>query len=319
MGKKIYRVRNWKDYNKALVERGNLTYWISKDVLAQWQYQGKRCRGGVRYYSDLAIQTALIIKELFHLPYRSCEGFLKSLLKYLNLPNLKIPHYTTLSRRASSIRPQLTRQVQQQHALHVLIDSTGISLYGEGEWKRKRHGEDNQKAWVKLHLAVNWKTRTILSMLTSGSRAQDGDYLAPLIDDIASPIEAIYGDGAFDRWKCYLKAFERGAVLITPPQRGARLQVENRNHSIMDALNCRDNAIRWIRSYEVFEEGRRQWKINSDYSRRALVENTMYRLKSLFGDVVRCRDIKNQITQLTLRCYILNQFTQFGMPQSVPI
>lgn len=315
----MYRVRNWKEYNKALTNRGDLTFWISDSTLKEWDYTGKRRRGGVQLYSDVAIKASLAIKELFHLPFRMTEGFMKSILNKLSPFPIKAPNYTTLCRRAKEINFRLSAKKHLNEPLHVLIDSTGMSIYGEGEWQRKKLGKDKQRDWRKLHIAVDAKEQIILSLEVSGGRGYDSHYFGELIDKVRSPIEKIYADGAYDKLGCYLKAYERKSKLITPPQRTACEQKENRGYENNVAYNIRDDAIRFIKRYLDRDEGRKAWKEAQGYHKRSLVETTMFRLKSIFGDVVRCRTIETQKIQLLIRCYVLNQMTRLGMPKNMAV
>jgi hypothetical protein len=318
MAKKAYRVRNWRKYNKSLEQRGNITLWFNKESLRQWQYSGKRDPGGVQRYSDGAIKTALLVKEVFCLSYRACRGFIQSLCHLVGYPDQPIISWSQLSRRAKEAKDFLKLHTSK-NVKHVAIDSTGIKAYGTGEWLRKKFDKDKQSAWLKLHIAIDTDRHEILSMDMSDGRCPDSDYFETVIDKASSDIEKIYGDGAYDKWKCYRKANSMGAVLITPPQRTACLQKNNRNHAPEKALKCRDRAIRFMRSHEDHEIGRKKWKEMVGYHKRSLVETNMFRLKSIFGDVVRNRNRENQYAQLLVRCYALNKLTNLGMPKSESI
>ena len=80
-----YRVRNWASYERALIGRGNITIWLSRAAIAAWKPEGTRTRGAPPTYSDLAIETALTLRLLFHLPFRQAEGFLTSLCHLMGL------------------------------------------------------------------------------------------------------------------------------------------------------------------------------------------------------------------------------------------
>ena len=110
MGKVAYRVKNWKSYNRALINRGNLTLWISEDAIESW-YAAKKPQGRGRpfTYSDACIELALTLRTRFRLPLRSTQGFLDGLTQLMKL-ELKIPHYTQLSRRAGSLQIDIRRQ-----------------------------------------------------------------------------------------------------------------------------------------------------------------------------------------------------------------
>ena len=129
-----YRVRNWASYERAPIGRGNITIWLSRAAIAAWKPEGTRTRGAPPTYSDLAIETALTLRLLFHLPLRQAEGFLTSLFHLMGL-DLRSPDHTTLSRRGQHLNLTL-RRAPRRAALHLFIDSTGLSMVGEGEWGR---------------------------------------------------------------------------------------------------------------------------------------------------------------------------------------
>ena len=140
-----YRVANWAAYNQALVRRGDVTVWLSSDAIAAWTPRRSGRRGGQRRYSDLAIETALTLLLLYHLPLRQAEGFLHALFGMMRL-NLSAPDYTTLSRRSRHLRRRL-RLVPPGEAIHLVLDSTGLSLVGAGEWAAAKHG-GRGRAWL---------------------------------------------------------------------------------------------------------------------------------------------------------------------------
>jgi hypothetical protein len=134
-----YRVRNWREYNAALVHRGSLTIWVEERAVQQWRETRRTGRRGApRVYSDIAIQCALTLKAVFRLPLRATEGLLISVLGLMGLA-LPVPDNTTLSRRQHSLRVVIPRYTPSEH-LHVVVDSTGLKVYGEGEWKVRVHG-----------------------------------------------------------------------------------------------------------------------------------------------------------------------------------
>ena len=133
-----YRVANWPAYNQALVRRGDVTVWLSSEAIAAWTPRRSGRRGGQRRYSDLAIETALTLRLLSHLPLRQAEGFLHTLFGMMRL-DLSAPDYTTLSRRSQHLRRRL-RPVPPGEGLQLVLDSTGLSIVGAGEWAAAKHG-----------------------------------------------------------------------------------------------------------------------------------------------------------------------------------
>ena len=148
-----YRVANWPAYNQALVRRGDVTVWVSSEAIAAWTPRRSGRRGGQRRYSDLAIETALTLRLLYHLPLRQAEGFLHALFGMMRL-DLSAPDYTTLSRRSQHLTRRL-RPVPTDEGIHLVLDSTGLSIVGEGEWAAATHGGRGRRGWRKLHLGVD--------------------------------------------------------------------------------------------------------------------------------------------------------------------
>ena len=153
------RVTNWSAYNEALRQRGSLTVWFTDEAIAAWKAAPRTTPGGQARYSDLAIETALILRTVFHQPLRQTEGLVGSLLELMGL-DLPVPDHSTLSRRSRTlaVAPQAA-----SGPLHLLVDSTGVKLSGPGEWLVEKHGTQRRRAWRKLHLAVDAKTGTIVA------------------------------------------------------------------------------------------------------------------------------------------------------------
>ena len=148
-----YRVANWPAYNQALVRRGDVTVGWSAEAIAAWTASRSGRQGGQRRYSDLAIETALTLRLLYHLPLRQAEGFLHALFGIMRLA-LSAPDDTTLSRRSQHLRRRL-RLVPPGEGLHLVLDSTGLSIVGAGEWAAAKHGGRGRRGWRKLHLGVD--------------------------------------------------------------------------------------------------------------------------------------------------------------------
>lgn len=312
MTKKVYRVRNWKEYNKALVNRGSLTFWFSEEVMDSWQQPATVDTHGNQKYSDMVILCGLTLRQLFRLTLRAAEGMLKSLVQLAKL-SVDVPDYSTLSRRGKTLKINLGVKASLKPR-HVLVDSTGIQVVGEGQWKTLRHGESRHQVWRKLHIAMDAESHEILAATMTESVRLDGNYLPRLVDKIDGPICQITGDGAYDKKNCYQTAYARGAKPVFPPQHDACVQ---RNKIKKDpALIARDETILFIKNGEDTEERRRLWKQENNYHRRSLVETMMSRMKSLFGDEIRARTYENQYTDLMVRCLIINQMNQLGLPKS---
>lgn len=308
MTKKVYRVRNWSEYNKGLVNRGSLSVWFDKNTI-----QSAEGAHGNQSYSDALILCALTLRQLFGLTYRATEGFLRSLIE---LHHLKIPtpDYSTLCRRSKELKVHLQIKPSSKPR-HILIDSTGVQVLGEGEWKRLKHGESRCQVWKKLHIALDADSLDIVAMDVSDSVRLDCNYLPGLIEQIESPIAQITGDGAYDKQNCYETALNIGAKPVFPPQHNAAVQ---RNKIKKDpALIPRDELITKLKDAPDKEEALRIWKQDNNYHRRSLVETNMSRMNSIFSDQMSARTPENQFTDLAIRCNIINKMNKLGLPKSV--
>ncbi len=309
--RQLYRVRNWSNYDAALVNRGSLTLWISEDAIAEWKpEQEPKRRGRQRDYSDLAIETALILKEVYHLTNRSTEGFLRSLFELMQI-DLSVPDHTTLSVRGKGL--SVTLPQKRVSSLHIVVDSTGLKVYGEGEWKTRKHGISKRRTWCKLHLAVNPHDGQIEAVVLSKAGLSDADAIEPMLAQIDQEIETFGADGAYDKRKVYQKVrcHSPGCQINVPPQKNARIW---QHGNCKAPPHPRDENLRYIR-----KQGRRAWKKDSGYHQRSLAETAMFRMKVIFGDKLSTRLFETQSTQAQIRARALNIMTHLGMPDSYQV
>ena len=302
--KSRYRVRNWSEYEASLRSRGDLTVWLSDDALDSWRAPASGKPGGQRTYANIAIEVALTIRMVFQLPLRQTEGFLRCLVRLLEL-NLPIPDHTTLSRRLKTLSDIQLPKRPANRPIHILIDSTGLRIHVGHVQKPPRN-----RAWRKLHLAVDADTGEIVASDLTARRTRDCTQVPALLEQIADLLASVSADGAYDTRAVYEAAHERGegrAVrVLIPPGRNAQL-----SRKPAAALQERDRNIRSIR-----ELGRREWHTHSGYSRRSMVENTMYRYKTIIGRIMRSRTFVGQRVEVQLASKILNTMTRLGMPDS---
>ena len=184
--KELYRVRNWSEYDRALVQRGSLTIWISEDAMAKWKHSGPKQRGAQKEYSDLAIEIALTLKEVFHLTNRGTEGMIGSIFRLMGV-GLSVPDHTTLSRRGKSLAVRLPKR--KKVVDHLVVDSTGLKLYGEGEWKMRKHGKSKRRVWRKIHLSVDSESGEIQAGALSEAGVSDAKVLTTMLEEIDQQIE----------------------------------------------------------------------------------------------------------------------------------
>ena len=300
-----YRVGNWPAYDRALVQRGDVTLWLTPEAIATWEAVGVGKRAGQLQYSEVAIETALTLRLIFHLPLRQMEGFLRSIFGMLCL-DLSAPDHTTLSRRGQHLDLAL-RRLPAGAGIHLIVDSTGLSTVGEGEWAAVKHGGRGIRGWKKLHLGVDVSGVIVAHALTGG-HVDDATTALDLIDKVEGDVSCLTADAAYDTRGIYEAAGARGATVVIPPTRTATVSGRRPRSP------ARDRTIR-----QVPQAGRRQWKKDSGYHQQARVENAFFRYKLIIGESLRARSRAGQETEAILACNILNQMTQLGRPASYAI
>jgi len=308
--KALYRVKNWSKYEKALVQRGSITFWMSEDFEKTWLYAGDTQRGSQFEYSEQAILVMLTVKEVFHLTNRGVEGFMRSIFQLLKI-NLPVPDHTTLSKRGKELKVKLPKKTSQ--SLNIVMDSTGLKIYGEGEWKVRMHGVSKRRTWLKLHVGANPEDGEIQAVLLTKNSVSDDQVVEKLLDQIEQTILDFAADGAYDKRKVYdsLNAHSPDVNILIPPRKNARIWKHGNTKT--ERLK-RDENLRSIR-----KQGRKEWKKNSGYHVRSLAETTMFRLKTIFGGELSARLLETQTTQAVVRCAALNKMTHLGMPQSYKV
>lgn len=299
-----YRTTNWKAYNEALKARGSLLVWLDPEMCWHGKATGKR--GRCQKYSDEAVQFCLTIKSLFNLPLRQAMGMAQSLLKLAGL-EWQVPDFSTVSRRQKHLAVTIEAHTTTT-GLHLLVDSTGIKMLGEGEWKTKKHGADYRRQWRKVHLGIDAATLEIRAIEVTDNATGDAPMLACLLEQISvdETIASVSGDGAYDTKGCHEAIAQRGAQAIIPTRKNAKLWKDQRPGA--EARNAIFHATRRL--------GRRIWKKWTGYHRRSLVETKM-RCFKLLGERVMARDFDRQVAELQVRAAILNRFTRLGTPMTV--
>lgn len=281
--------------------------WITEDVVQTWHAVALESkRGHPRTYSDTAIVTLATLQEIYHLGLRQTEGLMASIGDLLHL-EVAIPDYSTLSRRRATLEIALPR-THRKEARHVVVDSTGVKVFGEGEWKVRQHGYTRRRTWRKIHVGVDEASGEIVAAVVTTNDYHDSQLLPDLLDQVDEEIAQVSGDGAYDRRRCYEAIRDRHAQATIPPQHNAKIWQHGNTKAERLA---RDENLRRIRQI-----GRAAWKRECGYHRRSLAETTMFRLKTIFGARVTARSFAGQAAQVLVRCATLNRLTHLGMPDS---
>ncbi len=307
-----YKVNNWSEYNRSLKKRGSITLWLSDDVQEQWYYTSKQGKGGQFTYSNTCIEACCIIRKVYHLPLRQTEGFMKSIIELMQL-EMAVPDYTVICRRSSKLKISslLTKRINTGGHLHIVMDSTGLKVYGEGEWKVRQHGYSKHRTWRKIHIALNPEDGIIHAAEMTTNGVDDAAMVKPVLGKIKGKVKKFGGDGAYDKTKVYDTLEKEKIKPIIPPRKNARIKQHGNSSK---RAKPRDRAIRYIRKH-----GKKKWKKVHQYHKRSLAETTMFRYKTILGDKLQSRTYDRQCVEALISCKILNKMTQCGMPESVKI
>jgi DDE family transposase len=302
-----YRVTNWAEYDAALRQRGSLTIWFTEEAIAAWNAEPRTTRGGQSRYSVLAIKTALTLRAVFRLALRQTEGLIGSILRLLGI-DLALPDHSTLSRRAETLEVRIPCR-SSRGPVHLLVDSTGLQLCGAGEWLVEKHGTRRRRSWRKLHIGVDADTGQILAAELTNCDVDDGSQVEPLLGQITDPLASFIGDGAYDQTCIYDTIAKRDpdAEVIIPPRSTAVP-----SEMAESAPTQRDRHLQ-----SIAKHGRMGWQKRSGYTRRALVEAAISRLKRVIGNGLRSRTEHRRATEVAIAVHALNRMLELGRPKSV--
>jgi hypothetical protein len=305
--KKKYQVRNWRAYERGLRARGDITVWFAEEALRTWTPPPTRCRGGQPRYSNLAILTALSLRMLFHLPLRQTEGFVASLLWLMDL-DLSAPDHTTLCRRNRDVLVPALRRADDR-PIHLIVDSTGLKIYGAGEWCSRKHRKAHERGgWRKLHIGVDDDGYVVAEALTQKT-VDDADMLPDLLGQVETPLRRFTGDSAYDTRSVYKAVDEAGGTgveVVVPPRRLATASPQatgpwaQRNQHVE----------------RIAEIGRQAWQKETDYRQQARVEGTFLRYKRILGGSLRAKGFEAQQREARVGCTVLNKMLALGTAQS---
>jgi hypothetical protein len=261
-----YRVRNWREYKAGLTRRGDLTLWLDEAAMAGWQAPRRSTPGGQAWYSDLSIELVLTLRLIFHLALRQAEGSVASVLRLLG-QELRVPDHTTLCRRGRGFRRP---EVVPQGPMHLVIDSTGLKLFGRGEWDEEKHGRA-RRSWRKLHIAVNAGTGEIVACVLADNGADDAGEVPALLGQVEGEIASVAADRAYDGEPVYRAIAghqpDLPTAVVIPPRASA---VPSTQHA--ETQSQRDRHIRFIA-----QKGRMASQRATGYGRRSLAETAAAR------------------------------------------
>src|SRR5450830_159687 len=303
-----YTVRNWAEYDAALRARSSLTLWVTSEAFDHCAALPRSSPGGQCFYSDLAIEASLMLRLVFRQPLRQTEGLMASIFELLGV-DLKAPDHSTVSRRAMNMKSISNRCTLPEGTAHILIDSTGLKVFGAGEWLLEKHGQKSRRSWRKLHLAVDANTGLIVASTLTEQDVDDPSQVGPLLDQIEQEIGQVTADGAYDGDPTYETIASRDPQIqvVIPPRVTAQPSAQFETNP-----STRDTHLLMIQSL-----GRLDWQEATSYGKRALVETTMGRYKAIIGPRLRARHWHGQQTEAAIAVTVLNRMLGAGRPKSV--
>ena len=299
MSTSLHPITNWPQYNKSLINRGSLTFWVDAEAMSNWfhhDHHGRRGRS--QLYTDQTICTFLMLKGIFNLTLRATQGLLDSLFELMNVP-LCAPDYSCVSKRARTVTVAY-RQPPKGCITDLVIDSTGLKVFGEGEWKVRKHGAEKRRVWRKLHLAVDSVSHDIVAAEVSLENVHDAEVLPTLLNPLRRKLGRVYADGAYDSKASHRLIARKGATACIPPRKNAGLWEKG---------HPRNEAVLVMR-----KEGLAHWKKMSGYHRRSQAETAMYRFKQLMTGKISLRTYNGQVGEVMAYVSAINKLNTLGLP-----
>jgi len=299
--KRMKRKINWSKYNESLVRRGEVMFDI--DFLENWRTELKvmnKGKEGAKYLYPSSLISLLAIVHVYLLPYRQLEGFLRMMSIHIEKLQEAVPDYTTMWWRVVKVKVRLNPEVNlEKDIITIAVDSTGIKVTNRGEWIREKWNNNNNKkrrGFIKIHVAVNVRTKKILSMEVTKEDVYDGKMLKKLVDNVSEnkDVKKVLADGAYDS-KDNFRYIDK--MKIEPI-------IRVRKNSSTKAYICMP------RKMVVIEQLRdtKRWKKKHEYGMRWIAESAFSSIKRTFGEYVSSVKWNNIVNELLLKASIYNMF-----------
>jgi hypothetical protein len=305
--KQRHRVTNWPEYNEGLRRRGDLTVWISEDVLSQWLAPRRTTRGGQRRYSDLAIELCLTLGLVFKQPLRQTQGLMRSIARLLGV-EIAVPDFSTLSRRGNGLTLRTKPTSKSDKPVQLVVDSTGLKIFGEDDWlEEKYRNKAKRKSWRKLHLGLDLVSGEIVCSDLTADGIGDPTALPDLLDQVDGPVDLFLADGAYDgkpTSDLLVARFGSTIKVTIPPPKNA----------ILSPNAAKDPTARDCHITEIAAGGRMAWQKATGYNQRSRGETLMGRWKTVIGPKLKARSFENQKTETKIGVRVLNRMTGLGRP-----
>ena len=219
--------------------------------------------------------------------------------------SLTVPDYTSFCKRQKTLKIKLPKQEVRNKKMHIVVDSTGLKVCGEGEWKVRKHGKEKRRTWLKLHLAIDESTNGIEAAMLTADDVHDAETLPDMLNYIDGDVDQVTGDGAYDTHDSYQAVIDIDAKPCFPPRVNA-----TRHKATDEAWRLRNHEVSQVHYHDL-----KYCKKKNNYHRRSLSETAMFRFKQLLGNQVDARSIESQSREIGIKCSILNKMNLLGMPK----
>ncbi len=309
-----YKIRNWKAYNKSLRSRGSLILWIEDSVWRTWRdIDPDNKIVAEKLYADAVIHCCLLLGKVYHQPLRQATGIIKSLLMLTGHEGYAVPNYTTLCRRQSALPVEVSKALTGNKKIDIAVDSTGLKVYGEGEWKVRRYGVSKRRTWRKSHIGIDVATQEIVSVALTTNAEDDAAVAGKMLKGKTNRIRSFTGDGAYDDFD-FREILGSEVKQVIPPPKDAVVHKGSKRKPAKEYLRQRNEAVGFIKEHD-----RKQWKVKEGYHQRSLNEVAMFRYKTSFTHELSARKMESQQTEVALKCKILNSYRHQGMPDAYKV
>lgn len=290
-------LRDWNNYNEALVKRGLI--FIDLDFVANWQRELKAMNDGKeggRYQYPESFIKLLAVVHAYVLPYRQLEGFMRGLCQYVD--GLKAPDYTTIWWRISKMKVEVASNVQLDKDVTIAVDSSGIKVSNRGEWIHKKWRV--QRGFIKVHIAVDVKTKQILAIEVTKEDVGDGRMFGKLVKGSAgiANVKKVIGDGAYDSKANFRLASDMDIEPLIRVRRNASFKADGcmpRKFAVVEQLS---------------NDG---WRHERGYGYRWMAESAFSCLKRVFGEYICAVKWQNIVKELLLKASIYNLFMKMNL------
>lgn len=287
--------RDWTQYNKQLVNRGKIHFWVSSKALKNWQAKKQKKNGRPFVYSNELIKTVSYLRFKFRISLREAEGLFSSFVTAMR-KQLRVPCYTQICRRMKTLDLP-TELLSKQHVTDIVLDTTGLKIHGEGEWRAEKYG--GKKRWKKLHIAMDPKTGKLAFAEITDEHVHDTAYLEKALKKTNRRKGKVLFDGIADSLRCYQLTRKYNKKLLTPPKKGAVLRKE-------EELVERNDAVKIIRGLGNDEIAKSIWGKLVGYNQRVIIESMISRWKRLYGGELKSRCSERKKNEVQLKAMMIN-------------